>query len=112
MAPLWEEGVRECTRILEKRTTPKGLTHIYILNATTIHAKLHCGDKTRPSNSLETTLPNLKATLALSADHEHRKLPKHTTIHTQVIHTSWHKYIEPESLPTSKHTNYEKSLHI
>jgi hypothetical protein len=41
---------------MEKETTLEGHTHIYIPNATTIHAKLHIGDQQRPDNNLELAL--------------------------------------------------------
>ena len=93
--------------ITRQRTTPEGRTHIYIINVTLIHSKLHSGDKPRPDNILETSLSTLKATLALPTDHEHRKLPKDTTTQTQVVHTSWHKNTDHESLSITKHSNYE-----
>jgi hypothetical protein len=107
MILLWEEEVRDRKPILEKQTSPAGSTHIYILNATTIHAKLHSGDKQRPNNNLELALSTLKATLTLPASHENGKLLKATTTRPQIIHTSWHQYIDHEGIPTTNSSSYE-----
>jgi hypothetical protein len=107
LAPLWEEGVRDLTPLLEKRKTLQGQTQTYILNAASIHAKLHSGDKTRPTSSLETTISTLRATLALPTAHEHRKLPKDTTSQTHVIHATWERYFDYENIPKTKPPNYE-----
>jgi hypothetical protein len=72
-----------------------------------VYAKLHSRDNTRPRTALETTLSTLRATLALQAAHKHCKLSKNTTTQTNIIHATWEKYIEHESLPTTKPTNYE-----
>ena len=57
------------------------------------------GDKTRPTANLETMISTLRATLALPAAHENRKLPKDTTTQTQVIHATWERYIDYENIP-------------
>jgi len=107
MASLWEEGVREWTPLLEKRTTPKRQTHIYILNATSINAEIH-EDKTRRTIKLETTLSTIEATLLrLPASYKHRKLPKEKTSQTQAIHATWHIHIDHEYIPKTKPFNNE-----
>jgi hypothetical protein len=36
LPPLWEEGVKDGTPVLEKRTKPHGHIQIHILNATVV----------------------------------------------------------------------------
>jgi hypothetical protein len=107
LVPLWEEGISDWTKILESRTTSSGQTQLQIFNVTTIHAKLHSGDKPRPHPKLDMALSILAARPILPASHEHTKLPKPTTTNTQTIHYTWHKYINQENLPTTKASNYE-----
>jgi len=97
MAPLWEKGVKVSTPLLEKQTTPKGHTDTYILNATTIHAKLQIGNQQRPNNNLELALSTLIATLTLPISHGHRKLPK--AIITKPVP---HKMIFPTCQPKAR----------
>ncbi len=99
--------MREWSPLLEIQTTPNGRTQIKILNATTIHAKILSGDKFRPNPKLETSKSTLAATLILPATQEYHKLPKHTTLQSQIIHATWHEYIALDFLPTTKTTNFE-----
>ena len=107
--PLWELEVKDWTPQLEKWITTDGQTLIFILNTEAISASIRNGDKPRPPNNLDTTLSTLKATLSLLANHEHRKLPKDTTTHTQAIHESWHQYIGCEIISSKKHPTVKQS---
>ncbi len=88
LAPLWEVKLKDWIPLLERRTATDGHTLIFIVNTEAISANIHNADNPRPPNNLDIALPTLKATLALPANHERRKLPKDTTRHTQAIHES------------------------
>jgi hypothetical protein len=111
MAPQWEEGVRDWSKLVEKQTTPNVSAQIQILHATTVDAKLRSGDKSQPNPKLKTTLSTLAATLALPTSHEHHKLPKNSTSQTQIIHATWHEHIALNNLPTTKTSNFGGNHH-
>ena len=88
-----------------KQLTTDGQTHIHILNTDIINTKYQNGDNSRSSTNLRTTFATLIATLELAADYESRKLHKETTQFTHGMHTTWQRYIDHETIISTKKTS-------
>jgi hypothetical protein len=99
--------VNNWTPLLESRTTTDEQTLNFISNVEAISAKIHSGNKPRLHNNLDIALSTMKATLALLASHEHRKLPK-TPQHTCEPYTSHGTNISTKRIiQQQKAFNYE-----
>ncbi len=108
----FRDHLKDWTLLLEKQTATDENTLIFILNAEAISAKKHRANSPHPPNNFHIALSTLKSTFTLPANHEHRKLLKDTTAHSQAIHESWHQNIDTENIPTTKRFQLRNNYYI
>ena len=106
LAPLWELGLNNWNNLITIQHHRKEHYTLHISPTNVLMARLPNGDKIGPKTALRTSLDTLRAALLLPATTEHKKLPKDPTPMRTTIHTSWIKFIAPDSLPSHKPNSY------